>query len=380
MKVISTGSGYQIYDDSLKTYDRLPAQAYSVGFNSNSGFFLVKYSDIEIKEKTYGIHINKVQKVANTFEKTNRNLGVILSGAKGIGKSLFAKMLAAEGVSRDYPVIVVDHYYPGIASFLDEIEQEVYVLFDEFDKTFGSTQNNKDSLKDPQTEMLTLFDGISQGKKLFIITCNQLRNLNDYLVNRPGRFHYHFRFEYPQAQDITAYLLDKNISQEEIKKVVAFSSKVKLNYDCLRSIAFELQMGEKFEDAILDLNIINQNNEKYNIMIYFKDGSHLSTKYTFDMFSNDEIVIDFEGKNYWDLGFLTFLPTDAIYDTFTEGYKVMPPNATWTLEERVIKTANNIENQNFDEEYIKFTKSWIEKEFSFAVIKPVYDRNIHYMI
>ena len=53
-----------------------------------------------------------------------------------------------------------------------EIEQEVMILFDEFDKTFGSIKA-ADGMADPQTEMLTLFDGLSQGKKMFVITANR---------------------------------------------------------------------------------------------------------------------------------------------------------------------------------------------------------------
>lgn len=102
-----------------------------------------------------------------------------------------------------YPVIIVDQAFPGIASYIESIEQEVVFLFDEFDKTFGS---NHDS--DPQSTFLSLFDGTSQGKKLFIITCNSLHGLNDYMVNRPGRFHYHFRFGYPTGEEIRQYLTD----------------------------------------------------------------------------------------------------------------------------------------------------------------------------
>ena len=77
-----------------------------------------------------------------------------------------------------------------------------------------------DNEGDPQSGLLSLFDGTSQGKKLFIITCNSLSKLNDYLVNRPGRFHYHFRFEYPSSEEIMEYLTDKLGSQyiSEIQK------------------------------------------------------------------------------------------------------------------------------------------------------------------
>lgn len=200
MKAISSGNTYEIFDDSLRTFDRLPTQTYVVRFSKNRDFFLEKYVDIEITEnKIYGAHLDKVNKVLRSFESTNRSLGVILSGDKGIGKSSFAKLLAIEAMKKDIPLIVVDTFVPGIASYLEGIEQEVMVLFDEFDKTFGEVKQS-DGEASPQAHLLSLFDSVSGGKKLFVITCNELRKLNDYLINRPGRFHYHFRFEYPSTR------------------------------------------------------------------------------------------------------------------------------------------------------------------------------------
>ena len=115
-------------------------------------------------------------------------------------------MASIKAIQNGYPLIIVNTYIPGIADFLSQIDQEIVVLLDEFDKTFNGGKDNSNNAKDPQTEMLTLFDGINSGKKMFIVTCNDLRGLNDYLVNRPGRFHYHFRFEYPQAEEIREYM------------------------------------------------------------------------------------------------------------------------------------------------------------------------------
>lgn len=101
MRVISSGNTYEVFDDSLKTYDKFPVQTYVVRFSKFKGFYLEKYMDIEIKEdKIYGVHMEKVEKVLRSFEKFDRNLGVILSGDKGIGKSLFAKLLSIEAVNR----------------------------------------------------------------------------------------------------------------------------------------------------------------------------------------------------------------------------------------------------------------------------------------
>lgn len=316
MKIVNTGNIFHLYDDSLKTYDKLPAQVYSVGFSKQTGFFLETFNDIEVKEKIYGSHTEKVDKVFKSFELFERNMGIILSGAKGIGKSLFAKLLSIKAVENGYPLIIVDTPYPGIANFLTSITQEVFVMFDEFDKTFKSSH---DGDFDPQADMLSLFDGFSMGKKCFIVTCNELRGLNDFLVNRPGRFHYHFRFGYPQGDEIREYLKDK-ISEEyhgEIEEVVSFATKVDLNYDCLRAIAFELNLGVAFSDAIQDLNIVNTDRDEYSVTVVFKNGKKV--KYDrgiyLDLFSDDEQNITF-----YDCAVtfaIKFTPVDAVYNTMT---------------------------------------------------------------
>lgn len=291
MKIINTGSIYNLYPDDLKTFDQLPAKNYVVRFAKMTGFYLEEYSEINIKEKIYGVHMEKINKVLTAFDRFERNLGVILSGDKGIGKSLFAKLLAVEAVKNNIPVIVVDSFVPGIASFLESITQEVMILFDEFDKTFGKSKNSDDSREDAQVSMLSLFDGISQGKKLFVITCNEIRNLNEFLVNRPGRFHYHIRFDYPGDAGIEEYLKD-NLEEkywDQITDVISFSKKVSLNYDCLRSIAFELSNGIDFKEAIKDLNIINIDNIKYKLVLHFKDSKVIATTTSsLDLFDNTD--------------------------------------------------------------------------------------------
>lgn len=290
MKIVGVGSTYRIYDDDLKTFDALPVQTYALRFDKMSGFYLEVHSDFEIAEKTYGVHTDKVAKVFSSFAAFDRNLGVILSGKKGIGKSLFAKMIAESAIKNGIPVIIADRYIPGIAAYLESIEQEVVVLFDEFDKTFGEADQREGTRLNPQTEMLTLFDGITNGRKLFVITCNELRNLNDYLVNRPGRFHYHFRFDYPTAGEIREYLTDKLDEKYygEIDRVISFASRVDVNYDCLRAIAFELNTGASFEVAIGDLNIINTRAETYRVVAHFDDHTNLEDScVNIDMFNKD---------------------------------------------------------------------------------------------
>jgi len=109
---------------------------------------------------------------------------------------------------------------------------------------------------------------------MYIVTCNELRGLNDYIVNRPGRFHYHFRFEYPTAEAIREYLEDKLEKQfyGEIENVIEFAGRINLNYDCLRAITFELNQGSTFAEAITELNILNVDLEEYDVYLYFENG------------------------------------------------------------------------------------------------------------
>lgn len=322
MKAINIGTRYDIFDDTLKTYDQLPAKTYSVYFNMQTGFHLEEHVNLGSSEKVYGIHDEKADKVLRSFKLFKRNLGVILSGNKGIGKSLFAKVLCAKAVQQGYPVIIVDKFIPGIATYIESIEQECVVLFDEFDKTFGNIKVEENAA-DPQAQLLTMFDGIASGKKLFVITCNDLRGLNDYLVNRPGRFHYHFRFNYPSDKEIREYLSD-NIAEQyygEIDKVIAFSKRVDLNYDCLRAIAFELNNGDSFEVAIQDLNILNMEQERYRVTLHFEDGTSLLHRSCYlDLFNSDEPAeVDLYDKSGCNVGYAYFDTEDAKYSPVLGG-------------------------------------------------------------
>lgn len=369
MKIVQIGNRFEIYDDTMLVHNQLPPDNYIIRFNQMTGFYIEKYSEFDTKEeKIYGIHEKKVTKVLNSFKRTNRNLGVILSGDKGIGKSLFAKLLSIEAVKQGIPLIVVDKFYPGIASYIEEIEQEVVVLFDEFDKTFAGikTGNNE---ADPQAGLLSLFDGISQGKKLFVITCNDMYKLNDFLINRPGRFLYNIRFDYPSTNEIREYLTDKlgPSYSSEIEKVVQFSKKISLNFDCLRAIAFELASGEPFEEAIKDMNITNTENQYYDVTLKYKEG--LTLKYrnvSLDMFEDDEMeslwLADNNDNEYVQV---SFIPSNAIYSLQTGDYRLPIDKIKFEYDDRDFKEATD-SVKNMTPEYLSI-KLHKKKSIHYAV-------------
>lgn len=377
MKAVNTGNTFHIYDNSVKLYDSLPPKAYGIDFNPMQGFSLYLLQDIEVSERVYGVHETKVTKVLNSFKNFSRSLGVILSGDKGIGKSLFAKMLCKMANEEGYPVIICDNNYPDVARFIESIDQEAVVLFDEFDKTFKKSRNEDKA--DAQAPLLSLFDGVSMNKKLFCVTCNDMYSLNEYLINRPGRFHYHFRFNYPTKEEIETYMKDHLPADKfsEIEKVVNFSRKVNLNYDCLRSICYELTSCSTFEEAVADLNIIKPANEsRVKFYVLFDDGSKFSENQHVDVFSDEEDEVTFgEGTDGQD-DYLSikFTPNDAVWSERHGGFFI-PVNQIKVSELACVEDNDSWIMRNHPD----FVRKHRAENVIGIVIKANFDRSpIHY--
>lgn len=345
MKTIQSGFNFRIYDDSMKVYDYLPPQVYKINFSQNDGFSLSIAPEVKIKEKIYGSHEQKAVKVLNFFSHSNRNLGVILSGEKGIGKSLFAKLLIEKAITENnLPVIIVNSNFNRLADYINSIEQEVMVVFDEFEKIFKDEE-----FSNSQNNLLSLFDGLSSGKKLFVITCNEIENLSKYLLGRPGRFHYHFRFKCPRPQEIKEYLLDQlKLEQSEkykaINKVIELSKRIKLSYDILRAIATELNINtnEEFEGIIEDLNLPMSNQKQlYDFELLLSDESILKLQLNIarvfpDNDTNEKgnkLTIVFEDEKIMaSVVNITFNNNDIIYNEKYQKYYIdgKKLKAVWT--------------------------------------------------
>lgn len=274
MSVVNTGDTFRFFGSDIKTFANLPAAVYTVSFNMDNGFFLTSHLPFTVTEKVYGGYDEKVRKIMRTYSAFDRSLGVILTGHKGSGKSLCAKMLAINCVENSIPVIVCNQYIKGLVGFIESIPDNCMVLFDEFDKAFSCDDDDSDN---PQNSMLPLFDGTSCGKKLFVVTCNNTNRLSEYMINRPGRFHYNLEFGCPGCAEIEEYMKD-NLKPEyydKIRDVVDLSHKVDLSYDCLRAIAIELNFGETLNDAMQDLNIIDSEDVYFDVCVRFKDGTEI---------------------------------------------------------------------------------------------------------
>lgn len=314
--IVASGGQFRLYDDSVQTFDRLPVATYAIDFSKMAGYSLREVAPLAPGEETvYGSHVQRVDRIVNAYKDMDRSLGVILSGDKGMGKSLMLRMLAEQAREQlELPTILVQHSTPGLASFLDDLG-EVIVVFDEFEKVFAS--NGED---EAQNQFLSLFDGLSATKRLYVLSVNDLGHVNEFMLNRPGRFHYHMRFAYPEPETVATYLRDQvpGIVESQVDEVVEFSRKYDLNFDHLRAIAFELRREEPFAEVIGDLNI-KRNDRAVDLAearITWQDGEADVLTGPVDLFNRDgaQTINDYE----IDLR-LQFRLRDA--ESTSEGYR-----------------------------------------------------------
>ena len=267
MNVIKADSRFKIYNEDLETYKYLPTRTYNVSFNPMEGFSLVSRPDLEVKErKIYGNSPAKIEKILKSYVASTRNFGVMLSGEKGVGKSLFVRLLSRRLIQQGLPVIIVTNAIPGIASFIGSIEQDCAVIFDEFEKTFSDENNEQDQL-------LSLFDGMDGGHKLFVVTFNDIGKVSEFMLNRPGRFHYHLTVGAPSSEEVAEYMKD-NLKPEYhgyIREVVNLALIGRMPYDYLRAIAFELNQGYTLKEAMADLNITRDAN-RFDVEVLLSNG------------------------------------------------------------------------------------------------------------
>ena len=368
MNIVQSGSRLQVYGEDVQTFKEIPVGSYDVCFNKMTGFYLSTRNNLEANEdKIYGNHLEKVHKVLTSFSLSQRNFGVILSGQKGIGKSLFARILAEEGIKAGLPVITVTIAIPGIADFLASIEQEVIVIFDEFEKVFACGDDY-----DPQTELLSLFDGIDGGKKLFVITCNEVNKLSDFLINRPGRFHYHFTIKNPTPDEVKEYMIDKLNPQyyDVIDKVISLAQAINITYDYLRAIAFEINQGYSIEETLNDLNIVKTDTIRFDAYFTFSNGL-VCTAFSkeLDLFNHNEVSWRIYGN---------FSGGGNRGDAFSTGVTVwFKPSDIEMKNGRLILSPENVAFR-FDTDYYddddERTKAQIDKFKNVTIEKVVFQK------
>lgn len=153
---------------------------YRVDFNEmQRALFLTKTDEaFKLPKKLYGTDADFANRCVKTYHSTKGNLGILLNGVKGTGKTVTAQLISN---SLNLPVLVVHSQYEGLSQFVNTIQQDMVLFIDEYEKIYNHYDHS----------VLTVMDGVlsTSHRRVFLFTTNDAY-VNHNMLQRPSRIRY----------------------------------------------------------------------------------------------------------------------------------------------------------------------------------------------
>lgn len=258
--------------------DKIPNKVFLVKKTQTGDLFLTETSDLRVESELYGDVEKRLERVKTSFLNRDSNLGILLHGVSGTGKSMLARVISSNFMKTlEMPVIIVNEssiYSLGV--LLEKLTHSCVIFIDEFEKLFD---NEKD-----QSFLLPLLDGVTNSKHLFILTANNTNHINDYFFNRPGRILYSWEYKSLEV-DVIKQFLEKNLEdkskENEILNVLTQARE--LTFDILKAFVNEVNLFKDYS--------IKEIADGFNISmgLYYD----LNSRYDMNLLINKEIIEDF---------------------------------------------------------------------------------------
>ena len=254
---LKSGKDYRVVD-ATTLVNELDNNGIYLLNSDMQGFFLSKTDSFKIPSKIYGDSVRIADRVIQRYRNTNKSIGVALTGLKGSGKSLTAKLISQKS---NLPTIIVNSHYTGanFETLISDLSKSsgVVIFFDEFDKVYSQKQE----------ELLSLLDGTIQHNCIFIFTTNS--KYNTYLENRLSRIHYHIKYEGLDLTTINEVIDDLLVDKQwkpQLLNVLGMIGQV--NLDLLISYISEINMFNESPLEILPYLNIAMDNQKYQLSVF----------------------------------------------------------------------------------------------------------------
>jgi broad-specificity NMP kinase len=260
-KIIKQGGTYTL-GEGVETLDELQAGNYLLKHNMKTGYYLVEKPEFILPKKLYGDHSITSRWMKSYQVNSEKNLGIILSGIKGAGKTITCQKFCMES---KMPVIIINEMFFGtdFVDFLTSFEN-VIIFIDEFEKVYAKQEFAVD--------LLSLMDGNFQTKFIFLLTVNTM-DINYYLINRLNRVKYRKHYDSLDSNIIDEVANDMLVNKEHIPSIHKFFKKVGMcTFDLLINIIKEMNAFN--ENAIECGKYLNLQAETrtYNVMEIWPTG------------------------------------------------------------------------------------------------------------
>lgn len=225
-----------------------------------------------------------IKRVLHSYNHDTKNTtGILLTGDKGSGKTVTAKVIAEKA---NLPIVVIhsETLLTELNDFFKSFDDPVCILFDEVDKNFETR------------DLLTFLDGIQKtAKKLVVMTANDSNRVDEFLKNRCSRVRYYRNYSIMEDAKEYAEMIAKDRGLENIDEVVKFIvEKIKfpsIDNICsfIDEIVFTKEMQLTLDEVLYFMNI--NVDEKTSTTVQPKKEQEeivVSDDYDYDDFSEPE--------------------------------------------------------------------------------------------
>lgn len=316
--------------------------------------FLRPESNFKLPERLYGNVNVEVDRFLRSYELNDKNLGVLLIGEQGSGKTLTLKALATKAGAMGFPVILVNRKIPGeiLNWFFSTITQPCLVCFDEYDKQYSDEKD--------QRAILQLLDGVNTGtKKMYCLTANEEGNLSKYLTNRPSRIRYIRRFRRLELSTVVDYVQTNlpNCTEDHLRAFIHMAlcdadRSNGMNFDSMAEYVREMkQFGGTLNETLELMSTTGLKTWSYMEVTGFENGEN---KYR--ALANGSHTGAYASADNWNI---TFSIRKQVPKAKQEGEEQQQEELEWKFEP-VNLTSDNFKSFGDSHDLLVFEKDGVE--------------------
>lgn len=253
-----SGSIFSI-EEVTSQVDKLPIGVYKLQFNEMRGIFYLSHVNekFEFPYKLYNTENEFVSRVKKTWDNTTANMGILLNGIKGTGKTVTAEQICN---NMNQPVIIVSQNYKGLTNFLNEFQQDITVFIDEYDKIFERSNN-----------LLTVMDGAlkTTSRILFLMTTNN-QWVETNMLQRPSRIRYIKQYGDLPLNVIMEVVDDMLVHTHHRKRTIEMIANLPIiTMDLVKSVIQEVNIHDEDPFSFKEFFNVNGENDDKRFNVYY---------------------------------------------------------------------------------------------------------------